>query len=55
MIPLLSAIPMAAKLLGTGMDIAKGAADLASKVMDTTDAVKKVAGEVPKPLGPFNF
>ncbi len=52
---LASALPRAAELLGTGMDIAKGAADLASKVRDTTDAIKKVAGEAPKPLGPFNF
>ncbi|MFL1476393.1 hypothetical protein [Pseudomonas grimontii] len=49
------AIPMVAKLLGTGMDAAKGAADLASNVMGTTGAVTKVAGEALKPLGPFSF
>lgn len=49
------AIPMVSGLLDKGLDVAKGALDLANKLADTVGKDAKVAGDAHQPEGKCNY
>ncbi len=49
------AIPMVSGLLDKGLDVAKGALDLANKLVDTVGKDAKVAGDAHQSEGKCNY
>lgn len=49
------AIPMLTGLLGKGVDLAKGAMDLAHNALGAVGEGSKIGGEEQQPQGPINF
>lgn len=49
------AIPMISGLLDKGLDVAKGALDLANKLVDTVGKDAKVAGDAHQSEGKCNY